>query len=138
MGDWSFLWEESSYASHAPYSHHSLDDFLTIRLYRCLTLGKVKKYSCVVRAFQPMLPVVPLEDTIVVLCQLHPFSLNHVPPLIFYYQLKHTFVIDRTLFAHALTIAPHLSSGGLYGMVYEHISGCLIPKDPSLGFSKLF
>jgi hypothetical protein len=23
-------------------------------------------------------------------------------------------------------------------MVYEHISGCFIPKDPSLGFSELF
>ncbi len=42
------------------------------------------------------------------------------------------------MFAQALTIAPHLLSGGLYGMVYEHILGCFILKDPSSRFLKLF
>jgi hypothetical protein len=28
--------------------------------------------------------------------------------------------------------------GGLFGMVYEHLSICFTPKDPFLGFSKLF
>jgi hypothetical protein len=85
-----------------------------------------------------MLPVVPLEDTIVVLRQLHPLLLDHVLPLIFDYQLEHTFVLNRILFAQALTIARHLSLGGLSGMVYEHIFGCFIQEDPSLRFSKLF
>jgi hypothetical protein len=42
------------------------------------------------------------------------------------------------LFAQALTIIPHLSSGGLYKMLHEHLSRCFIPKDPSSGFLKLF
>jgi len=46
--------------------------------------------------------------------------------------------LDRSLFAQALTIAPHLSSNGVFGMVYEHLLGCFILKDPSLGFSELF
>jgi hypothetical protein len=72
------------------------------------------------------------------LCQLQPLPLDHVPPLIFYYQPEHTFVLNRTLFAQALTIAPHLSLGGFFGMVYEHISRCFIPEYPFLGFSKYF
>ncbi len=31
-----------------------------------------------------------------------------------------------------------MSSSGLFGMVYEHLSRCFIPEDPSLGFLKLF
>jgi hypothetical protein len=46
--------------------------------------------------------------------------------------------MHRTLFAQTLAIAPHLSLGGLSRMVYEHLSGYFIPKDPSLGFLKLF
>jgi hypothetical protein len=42
------------------------------------------------------------------------------------------------MFAQALATTAHLSSGGLSKMVYEHLSGCFIPKDPSLTFSKLF
>jgi len=42
------------------------------------------------------------------------------------------------MFAQALTIAPHLSLGGFYGMVYDHFLRCFILEDPSLGFSKLF
>jgi len=42
------------------------------------------------------------------------------------------------LFAQALTIAPHLFSGGLFGMVYEHLSRCFIPKYPSSWFLELF
>jgi hypothetical protein len=46
--------------------------------------------------------------------------------------------MDKTLFAQTLAIAPHLSSSGLYGMVYEHLSNYFILKDPSLGFSEFF
>jgi len=48
------------------------------------------------------------------------------------------FVFIKIIFAQALAITPHLSFGGLSGMVYEHLLGCFILKDPSLGFSKLF
>jgi hypothetical protein len=66
---------------------------------------------------------------------LHPFLLNLVLPLIFDYQPKHTFVLDKNLFAQTLATIPYLFSGGLCGMVYEHISKCFIPEDPSSGFS---
>jgi hypothetical protein len=46
--------------------------------------------------------------------------------------------MDKTLFAQTLTIIPHLSLGGLYGMVYEHLSNYFILENPSLGFSELF
>jgi len=78
------------------------------------------------------------EDIVATLCQLHPLPLNHVLPLIFEYQLEHTFVLDKTLFAHVLAIAPHLFSSGLFGMVYEYFLRCFRLEDPSLEFSKLF
>jgi hypothetical protein len=42
------------------------------------------------------------------------------------------------LFAQTLTIAPHLSSSGIFGMVYEHLLGFSILKDPSFWLFKLF
>jgi hypothetical protein len=50
----------------------------------------------------------------------------------------HTFFINKSLFAQALTIVPYLFSGGFSRMIYEHFSRCFIPKDPSLRFSELF
>jgi hypothetical protein len=44
----------------------------------------------------------------------------------------------KILFTQALAIVPHLFLGGLFGMVYEHLSGCFTLDDPSLGFLKLF
>jgi hypothetical protein len=61
--------------------------------------------------------------------------LDLIPPPIFNYELKHIFFLDMILFTQALTATPHLFLGGLSGMVYEQISRCFIPKDPSLGFS---
>jgi nitrate reductase gamma subunit len=46
--------------------------------------------------------------------------------------------MDKTMFAQALTTIPHLFSSGFYGMVYEHLLGCFIPKDLFSRFSKLF
>ncbi len=42
------------------------------------------------------------------------------------------------MFAQTLTTAPHLFMGGLSRMVYEHLSRCFIPKDPSSRFLELF
>jgi hypothetical protein len=72
------------------------------------------------------------------ICTPPPPPLNLVPPPIFNYQPKHNFVLNRIMFAQALTIVPHLSSSGLFGMVYEHLLGCFMPKDPSLRFSNYF
>jgi hypothetical protein len=123
---------------HTPHSHRSLDDFSTIRFCQCLILGRAGEYSHDVRVLQPMVLAILLEDIVATLCQLHPFPSNHVLPLIFEYKLEHTFVLDKTLFAHVLAIAPHLSSGGLFGMVYEYFSKCLKLEDPFLEISKLF
>jgi len=46
--------------------------------------------------------------------------------------------LDKILFAQALATSPHLSLGGFFGMLYEHLSGCFILKDPSLGSLELF
>jgi hypothetical protein len=43
--------------------------------------------------------------------------LDLVPPPIFDYYLKHIFVLDRTLFAQALTTSPHLFSSGFFGIL---------------------
>ncbi len=67
-----------------------------------------------------------------------PLPLDRVPPLIFYYHPEHTFVLDRTLFAWAITITPRLFLDGLFGIVYEHFSRCFILEDPSSGFLELF
>jgi hypothetical protein len=42
------------------------------------------------------------------------------------------------MFAQALASAPHLSLGGFFGMVYEHVSGCFILEGPSSWFLELF
>jgi hypothetical protein len=42
------------------------------------------------------------------------------------------------LITQVLTVSPHLSSNGLSRIVYEHLSKYYIPKDSSLGFSRLF
>ncbi len=81
---------------------------------------------------------IPSDDTFATIRQLHPLLLDLVLLPNFDYQFEHTFVLDRTLFAQALAIAPYLFSGGLSRMVYEHISRCFILEDPSLRFSKLF
>jgi len=100
-------------------------------------LGRIDEYNRATKAFQPMTPTVLSNDIIVALRQLHPPPLDLVPPLIFSYQLEHTFVLDKILFAQALAIVLHLSPGGLSRMVYEHFSRCLILEDPSSGFSEL-
>jgi hypothetical protein len=43
-----------------------------------------------------------------------PPLLDLVPQPIFYYQPKHTFVLNRFLFAKAFTTTPHLSLGGFF------------------------
>ncbi len=115
VGNQSFLKKKSFHLSCAPYSQRSLDDSSTIRFCRRLTLGRAKKYNHTTRVFQPMMPTFPSQNIVATLCQLHPFPSDLVPPLIFYYKLEHTFVLDRTLFAQALAIAPHLSLGELFG-----------------------
>jgi hypothetical protein len=88
-------------------------------------LGRAGKYSRIAKVFQPMMPTIPSEDIVAALHQLHPLPSNHVP------QLEHTFVLDKSLFTHVLTITPHLFLNGLYGMVYEHLLGCFIQEDTS-------
>jgi hypothetical protein len=121
-----------------PHSHQSWEDSLTTCFHQCLTLGRASEYNCVARAFQSMTPTILLKNIVVVLCQLHHPPSYLFPPPIFDHQLEHTFVLDRTLFAQALAITPRLSSGGLFGMVYEHLLGCFIPKDPSSRFRNYF
>jgi hypothetical protein len=81
---------------------------------------------------------IPLKDIVITLHQLHPLPSGLIPPPIFYYQLEHTFVLDRTLFAQALATTPYLSLNKRFGMVYEHFSRCFILEDPSWRFLKLF
>jgi hypothetical protein len=81
---------------------------------------------------------IPSKDIVADLHQPHPPPSDLVPPLIFYSKFEHIFVLNRTLFAQALAFAPHLSLGGLFGMIYEHIWGCFILKDPSSRFLELF
>jgi hypothetical protein len=85
-----------------------------------------------------MTRAIPSKDIIADLHQPHPPPSNLVPPLIFDFKLEHIFVLNKILFAQALTFAPHLLLGGFFGMIYEHISGCFMLKDPSLRFLELF
>jgi hypothetical protein len=68
-----------------------------------------------------MMLTILLEDIVAALHQLHPLPSSLFLSPIFDYKPKHTFVLDRTLFAQALAIAPHLFLCGLFGMVYEHL-----------------
>jgi hypothetical protein len=63
---------------------------------------------------------------------------DHFFPFIFYYQPEHTFVLDMIIFAQTLTTIPPLSLGGIFEMVYEHLSRCFILEDPSFRFLELF
>jgi hypothetical protein len=126
VGDWSFFQEESFCASQIPHSHCFLDNYWTIRFHLCLILRRAGKFSYTARTLQPMKLIIPSKDTLV-LHQLHLLPSDHVPPLVFYYKPKHTFVLDKTLFTHVLAIAPHLFLNGLFEMIYEHLLGCFIP-----------
>jgi hypothetical protein len=100
--------------------------------------GRIDNYSHVARVLQPITPTIPSKDIVATVRQLHHLPSNHVPPFIFDFVLNHTFVLDRILFAQTLAIVHYLSSGGLFGMVYEHHSSSFILEDASLKFSKLF
>jgi hypothetical protein len=67
VGHWSSFKDESSCAFCEPQSHHSWEDSSTTHFHQCLTLGRVSEYILATRAFQPMMPTIPLEDTIVAL-----------------------------------------------------------------------
>jgi hypothetical protein len=115
-----------------------IERFFDHHLLLMFHLGRVKKYSRIVRDFQPMMSIIPSDNTFATLCQLHPLPSVPVLPLLFYYELEHTFVLNRILFTWSLVTTPHLSSGGLSRMVYKHLLGCFTPKDPSSWFSELF
>ncbi len=121
VGNWSSFQEVASYALCASYSFHSWEKISTTCFCKCLILKRVSEYNHITRTLQPMTPSIPSKDTLVVMCQLHPPSLNLVLPPIFDYQHEHTFVLNKTLFTQALTIAPHLSSSGFLGW-YMNIS----------------
>jgi len=67
-----------------------------------------------------------------------PFLQTLSSHLFFDYQHEHTFVLDKILFAQTLAITPHLSSGGLSRMVYEHFLIWFILEDPSSKKLELF
>jgi hypothetical protein len=46
-----------------------------------------------------MMLAIPFKDIVVVLHQLHPLPSDPILPLIFYYQPKDTFILDKILFA---------------------------------------
>jgi hypothetical protein len=100
----------------APHFFHSWKDSLTIRFRWCLILGKTSEYNHTTKALQPMTPIIFSKDIVVALHQLQPPPSNLVLPPIFYYQPKHTFVLDRIMFGQALAITPHLFSNGLSKM----------------------
>jgi hypothetical protein len=79
-----------------------------------------------------MSPTILSKDIVITLHQLHPLPSKHVPSLVFNYQQEHTVILNKILFAQALTIVAHLFLGGLFRMVYEHLSICFMPEDPSL------
>lgn len=118
------------HTSFSPLMGRLFDHFFC----QCLTLRKINEYNHVARVLQPMTPVIPSKNIIVALCQLHPLLWDLVLLPIFYYQPKHNFALDKTLFAQALTTTLRLSSSGLFGMVYEHLLKCFIHKTHPRGF----
>jgi hypothetical protein len=133
--DWFFLQEESSHASCALHFHHSWENFLTTHFRQCLSLKRVGEYNRATKALQPMTPTIPLEDTIVAMCQLHPLLSYLIPPPISNYQLEHIFVWIGLCLPNCY---PFVFKWAIWDVVYEHLLGCFIPEDPSLGFSELF
>ncbi len=138
MDDSSSLQEDFSHASCVPCFHHSWEDSSTTCFHQCVILRRTSEYNHIAIAFHPMMPTIPSENTIVAMFQLHPPPSNLNPSPIFDYLPKHTFVLDRTLFAQTFNHYSHLFLGGLFKMVYEHFSRCFIPKNPSSWFSELF
>ncbi len=138
VDDCSFLQEKFSRASCAPCSHHSWEDFSSIHFCLCLILRKTSEYSYVVKAPRPWCQLFFWRTLLLPCVSYNPLPLDLVLPPSLGYQLEHTFVLDKTMFAQAIATTPHLSLGGFFGMVYEHFSRYFIPEDPSLGFLELF
>jgi hypothetical protein len=61
------------------------EDYLTTCFHKCLTLRRASEYSYAAKILQPMTLIIPLEDTVATLHQLHPPPLDLVLPPIFYY-----------------------------------------------------
>jgi hypothetical protein len=84
-----------------------------------------------------MMPTISLEKHHCNLALTRPPSIKPFLFTFFIINLNTPLFLDWTLFAHALTIIPHLLLVGLFEMVYEHLWGCFIPKDLFSRFLKV-
>jgi hypothetical protein len=59
------------------------------------------------------------DETTGVFRPFHPPTKVHLPPFVDDFHLKIEAILDQEAFVFALAYSPHLSFGGLLGMVYE-------------------
>jgi hypothetical protein len=59
------------------------------------------------------------DETTGVFRLFHPFIKIHFPPFVDDFHLKIEATLDQEAFVSTLVYSPHLSFGGLLGMVYE-------------------
>jgi hypothetical protein len=72
-----------------------------------------------VHALALSIHVAPLVKTIVALGHLHPLVEIDLLPFANHFHPKTDLVLGKKAFIYVFTHSPHISSGGLLGMVYE-------------------
>jgi hypothetical protein len=106
--------QKSSCASYVARSHHWWEDSSTIPFHRCLLLRGTGGYSYIAKTLKTFDSNYCFKRHHCCHVLITPPLLDLVPQPIFYYQPKHTVVLNRFLFAKAFTTTPHLSLGGFF------------------------
>jgi hypothetical protein len=98
----------------------------------------VWEYVRVVRVLVLNTLAAPFDETTWVLCLFHPLVKVDFPYFVddFHHDTKVT--LDGEAFVSVLARSPHLSSGGLSGMVYEYLWNYFVLDDFASGFNLFF
>jgi hypothetical protein len=89
------------------------------RLHHTQALVHVKEYARIICTLAPSTHVAPSNETIGVLCLLHPLAKVDFPPFIDDFHLETKDTLYQEAFVYVLVCSLHISFGGVSHMVYE-------------------
>jgi hypothetical protein len=108
------------------------------QLHRTWALVHVKEYVWIVHALVLNTLVALSDETTGVFRLFHPSTKVHLPPFVDDFHLNIEAILDYEAFVSILAYLPHLSFGGLLGMVYELLWDCFVLDDFVSGFDLFF
>jgi len=108
------------------------------RLCHTQALAHVEDYVQVVHALTLSTHAAPSNETMGVLCLLHPPAEVDLPPFMDDFHLEMKVILDQEAFIFTLACSPCLFYGDLLGMVYELLRDCFVLDDFANGFNLFF